>query len=76
MSEPASAAPIVHAPAPAGNADQAQDNPTSSLEPVIDNSGPGVYQRIGYYDAASQTLENLVFLGNYGGETGGSGVFD
>ena len=33
-----------------------------------------VYERIGYYHSASQTLENLVFLGNHGGQ--GSGVFD
>ena len=32
------------------------------------------YEKIGYYDSASQTLDNLVFLGNYGGQ--GSGVFD
>lgn len=32
------------------------------------------YERIGYYHSASQTLENMVFLGNYGGD--GSGVFD
>jgi hypothetical protein len=50
--------------------------PTSSPRPVTDAAGPDVYQRIGYYDSASQTMDNLVFLGNYGGETGGSGVFD
>lgn len=32
------------------------------------------YTRSGYYDAASQTLDGLTFLGNYGGS--GSGVFD
>ncbi|TGO65514.1 hypothetical protein BCON_0002g00990 [Botryotinia convoluta] len=34
----------------------------------------GTYSRIGYYNSAEQTLDNLVFLGNYGGQ--GSGVFD
>ncbi len=33
-----------------------------------------VYERIGYYDSVSQTVDNLVFLGNHGGQ--GSGVFD
>lgn len=32
------------------------------------------YDRIGFYHASSQTVENLVFLGNHGGQ--GSGVFD
>ncbi|OBT56948.1 hypothetical protein VE04_03192 [Pseudogymnoascus sp. 24MN13] len=32
------------------------------------------YTGTGYYDAASQTLDGLTFLGNYGGS--GSGVFD
>lgn len=41
-------------------------------------AGPGadgsdMYERIGYYDSASQTVDNLVFLGNHGGQ--GSGVF-
>lgn len=40
-----------------------------------DNSKPKhSYKRIGYYEASSQTVENLVFLGNFGGQ--GSGVFD
>ncbi|KAA8574864.1 hypothetical protein MFRU_002g04550 [Monilinia fructicola] len=34
----------------------------------------GSYSRIGYYNSAEQTLDNLVFLGNHGGQ--GSGVFD
>lgn len=34
----------------------------------------GSYSRIGYYNSAEQTLDNLVFLGNYGGQ--GSGVFN
>lgn len=32
------------------------------------------YTRSGYYDAESQTLDGLTFLGNYGGD--GSGIFD
>lgn len=34
----------------------------------------GTFQRISHYHAASQTVENVTFLGNYGGQ--GSGVFD
>tara|TARA_R110002060_G_scaffold69300_2_gene77947 strand:+ start:309 stop:458 length:150 start_codon:yes stop_codon:yes gene_type:complete len=32
------------------------------------------YSRISHYDAVSQTAENVVFLGNHGGQ--GSGIFD
>lgn len=39
---------------------------------TVDSSAD--YTRIGYYDAESQTLDGLTFLGNYGGS--GSGVFD
>lgn len=34
----------------------------------------GTWNRGAYYNAASQTANNLVFLGNYGGQ--GSGVWD
>jgi len=44
--------------------------PSASLG--VESSGS--YTRSGYYDAASGTLDNLVFLANLGG--GGSGVFD
>jgi len=56
---------IGHADAVAG---QTSDFPTSP------NSAPGAYERIAYYDSASQATDNLVFLGNMGGQ--GSGVFD
>lgn len=39
---------------------------------TVDSSAD--YTRIGYYNAESQTLDGLTFLGNYGGS--GSGVFD
>ncbi|KAG0651197.1 Allergen Asp [Hyphodiscus hymeniophilus] len=45
---------------------------SSGFPSVINNST--VYQRIGYYNSVNQTLDNLVFLGNYGGQ--GSGCFD
>ncbi|KAF7902776.1 hypothetical protein EAF00_002679 [Botryotinia globosa] len=44
---------------------------TTSLATAI---ASGSYSRIGYYNSAEQTLDNLVFLGNHGGQ--GSGVFD
>ena len=45
---------------------------SSGLAVAFDNST--VYQRMGYYHSTSQTMDNLVFLGNYGGQ--GSGCFD
>ncbi|KAJ8066048.1 hypothetical protein OCU04_005140 [Sclerotinia nivalis] len=49
---------------------QASASATASTTAV----GSGSYSRIGYYNSAEQTLDNLVFLGNYGGQ--GSGVFN
>ncbi|KPM38622.1 hypothetical protein AK830_g7950 [Neonectria ditissima] len=34
----------------------------------------GDWDRVGYYNAEQQVADNIVFLGNYGGE--GSGIFD
>lgn len=34
----------------------------------------GRWDRVAYYNAESQAVENMVFMGNYGGQ--GSGVFD
>lgn len=45
---------------------------SASLANTVD--GNTQFSRLGYYDAASQMVDNLVFLGNYGGQ--GSGVFD
>jgi len=46
--------------------------PAPPAGPGLDSSQ--VYERIAYYDSESQTNDNLVFLGNYGGQ--GSGVSD
>ncbi|KAK0118145.1 target of Sbf [Cadophora gregata] len=49
----------------------------AAADDKIDNSdskSKNAYSRISYYDSASQTAENVVFLGNHGGQ--GSGVFD
>ncbi|TVY24062.1 PGA52-like protein [Lachnellula hyalina] len=61
--------------APVAQHQPSQDS--SSAKPSAGSSGshsPGVFGRIGYYDSASQTVNNVVFLGNHGGQ--GSGVFD
>ncbi|KAF4636863.1 hypothetical protein G7Y89_g1231 [Cudoniella acicularis] len=75
--QPANANPApAPAPAPAAKT-TAQAAPAKSPEPAPaspSTGGAGTYNRIGYYNSASQTLDNLAFLGNYGGQ--GSGVFD
>ena len=51
-------------------------NAAKVAPPPAVNSGSGQgeqYDRIAYYDSVSQTVDNLVFLGNFGGQ--GSGVF-
>lgn len=61
-------APAAKAPnAPAKSTKAASSKPGAA-------NGNSAYTRTGYYDAESQTLDGLVFLGNYGGA--GSGVFD
>ncbi|KAL3422172.1 PGA52-like protein [Phlyctema vagabunda] len=45
-----------------------------TASPETASQGTDDYMRIGYYDSGSQVLDNLVFLGNHGGQ--GSGVFD
>jgi len=59
--------PAVPKPTTPSIADDLTDNKDTSK---LKNS----YKRIGYYEASSQTVEKLVFLGNFGGQ--GSGVFD
>jgi len=49
---------------------------SASAPAAAANTGTGQgqqYDRIAYYDSVSQTVDNLVFLGNFGGQ--GSGVF-
>lgn len=60
----AAAAPTAAAPAPAP-APASKDKPAASGQD---------WDRTSYYNANTQQAENLVFLGNYGGQ--GSGVFD
>ena len=56
------------APAPAAT--------TKASEPAgsDDNSSGGAWSRVAYYNADQQVADNMVFLGNYGGQ--GSGVWD
>ncbi|PMD38099.1 hypothetical protein L207DRAFT_61110 [Hyaloscypha variabilis F] len=85
---PAPAPPAAHTPAPqpaAQNQAPAPGNeaplPTTALmsasaPAAAANTGTGQgqqYDRIAYYDSVSQTVDNLAFLGNFGGQ--GSGVF-
>lgn len=63
---------LANLPASASTAPAANVAPPPPPEPGLDSSQ--VYERIAYYDSESQTNDNLVFLGNYGGQ--GSGVFD
>jgi hypothetical protein len=74
---PVAAAPVVPAAAPAA--------PTPGVAAPVDAAPVkakakaqvdpnAAYQRIGYYDAASGTLDGLTFLGHTGGQ--GSGVWD
>ncbi|TGO78427.1 hypothetical protein BELL_0067g00230 [Botrytis elliptica] len=55
---------------PSASESQVSASTTSSATAIASGS----YSRIGYYNSAEQTLDNLVFLGNHGGQ--GSGVFD
>lgn len=68
--------PVQPSPAPPSVQSQAAKGP-SAANPSLTSSGTSnslVYERIGYYQSTSQTVDNLVFLGNHGGQ--GSGVFD
>ena len=56
------------ASAPAATTEASQ--PASS----DDNSSGGAWNRVAYYNADQQVADNMVFLGNYGGQ--GSGVWD
>jgi len=56
------------------NVPEVQMGSTSANDGVPATGGAGTYERVGYYHADSQKLDNLVFLGNHGGQ--GSGVFD
>ncbi|KAH9220564.1 putative TOS1-like glycosyl hydrolase-domain-containing protein [Leptodontidium sp. 2 PMI_412] len=65
-------------------ASSANQPPTSANTPAgavadnkVENSNAkskNAYSRTSYYDSVSQTANNIVFLGNHGGQ--GSGVFD
>ena len=43
-------------------------------KPKVQGGAAGDWHRIAYYNAEEQVADNIVFLGNYGGD--GSGVFD
>jgi hypothetical protein len=62
------------APAPTPAAAAVDDNVPAKGNSVKPGDSTGDWLRAGYYDAASQTLANLTFLNNMGGQ--GSGTFD
>lgn len=61
------------APEPSHSDDDEGDSNEHSAEDSTGDS-TGDWERVGYYDAASQTLDGMVFLNNKGGQ--GSGCFD
>lgn len=70
----APASPTATASAPADSANPPPVSaPAAAPRPKPAASGQD-WDRTSYYSADSQTAENLVFLGNYGGQ--GSGVWD
>lgn len=77
---PAAAAPTAPAAAPVANANAHKDasstaNSGSGAAPKPKPAASGKdWDRISYYNAETQEAENVVFLGNYGGQ--GSGKWD
>ena len=79
-------APVEAAPAAAPTADSKpakssksskdkdSKSPLSNLKNKISKSSGKDWDRVAYYNAKDGVADNMVFLGNYGGE--GSGVFD
>ena len=53
--------------------DKSSKSPIANLKNKISSSGKD-WDRVAYYNAKDGVADNMVFLGNYGGE--GSGVFD
>ncbi|TQV98625.1 Protein of unknown function DUF2401, secretory [Cordyceps javanica] len=68
---PEAAAPTVPASAPVANAANAANAAAPKPKPAASGKD---WDRTSYYNAETQEAENLVFLGNYGGQ--GSGLFD
>ncbi|KND91419.1 Protein TOS1 [Tolypocladium ophioglossoides CBS 100239] len=74
--------PSTKAPAPTVTPPPAPPHPTppaaggpqarSKLPPT--STSPSDWNRVAYYSSEKQVVENMVFMGNYGGQ--GSGVFD
>jgi hypothetical protein len=68
-------------PTPTPTSSPVQTTASAVAQPIATNSAipssgatTGDFSRIGYYDSATQNLDGLMFLGNYGGD--GSGAFD
>ncbi len=70
---PAGAPGVVAPAAPVAPSPPAPPAPPAIIAPAAPPV-PGQWSRVSYYNAAQQVVENIVFLGNHGGQ--GSGVFD
>lgn len=71
--------PAAKEPAPTSKAADGSKKSTKSKSKASSKSeskpaAGGDWDRVGYYNAEQQVADNIVFLGNYGGE--GSGIFD
>ncbi|CAM1504307.1 Fc.00g018980.m01.CDS01 [Cosmosporella sp. VM-42] len=75
---PSEAAPSEAAPSVAAPSKKASSSPkpkaTSSSTPSSNTGAGGDWDRTSYYNAEQQVADNIIFLGNYGGQ--GSGVWD
>ncbi|KAI5467321.1 putative TOS1-like glycosyl hydrolase-domain-containing protein [Mariannaea sp. PMI_226] len=76
--QPAATEPVSSKVAEVSGAPDDQPYPSSSSSSSppksSGSSNTGAWERTSYYNAEQQTAENVVFLGNYGGQ--GSGVWD
>lgn len=73
MTEPV-AATTTKAAAAAKASTKSKSSSKSGSKSKTESVASGDWERTSYYNAESNVAENIVFLGNYGGE--GSGVFD
>lgn len=68
---PVDTAPAEKAPEPSSKPETVDDSETTDDAPA---AAAGSWSRVAYYNAESQVADNMVFLGNYGGQ--GSGLWD
>lgn len=74
MTEPVAATTTKAAAAAKASAKSKSSSKSGSKSKTESVASGDDWERTSYYNAADGVAENIVFLGNYGGE--GSGVFD